>query len=111
MLTFLQASVSHELMTPIKCIGSFSQELVFALSSNPSLKYKAELIVSTSKILLSQIKFLLDKSMIDQKVFAPQLQKLSLKKLLRDTTAIMDGQAKIRCIKLVMIFKVDDVEL
>jgi K+-sensing histidine kinase KdpD len=65
MLSFLQASVSHELVTPIKCIGSFAQELVYALLSNSNLKYKAELIHSTSKILLSQVKFLLDKSMID----------------------------------------------
>ncbi len=28
MLSLLQASVSHELITPIKCIGSFAQELV-----------------------------------------------------------------------------------
>ena len=28
MLSFLPASVSHELVTPIKCIGSFAQELV-----------------------------------------------------------------------------------
>jgi signal transduction histidine kinase len=65
MLSFLQASVSHELLTPIKCIGSFAQELIYALISNSVLKYKAELIHSTSKILLSQVKFLLDKSMLD----------------------------------------------
>lgn len=69
MLSFLQASVSHELLTPIKCIGSIAQELVYALFNNGNLKYKAELIQSTSKILLSQVKFVLDKSMLDQKVF------------------------------------------
>jgi len=45
--------------------------LVYALLTNSTLKYKAELIHSTSKILLSQVKFLLDKSMLDQKVFVP----------------------------------------
>jgi signal transduction histidine kinase len=28
MLSFLQTSVSHELVTPIKCIASFAEELV-----------------------------------------------------------------------------------
>ena len=65
MLSFLQASVSHELLTPIKCIASFAQELVYALFSSGNLKYKSDLIHSTSKILLSQVKFLLDKSMLD----------------------------------------------
>lgn len=44
MLSFLQASVSHELLTPIKCIGSFAQELVYGLIYNKPLQYKAELI-------------------------------------------------------------------
>jgi len=61
----LQASVSHELVTPIKCIGSFAKELAYLLQGNSQVKQKAELIESTSKILLSQVKFLLDKNMID----------------------------------------------
>lgn len=65
MLSMLQASVSHELITPIKCIGTFAKELVEMNAGNSSKKSKAELIESTSKILLSQVKFLLDKGMLD----------------------------------------------
>ena len=49
--------------------------------------------------------------MIDQKVFAPQLEKVLLKKLLHDTVKIMEGQARVRGIKLIFEFKQDDVQL
>jgi K+-sensing histidine kinase KdpD len=52
MLTLLSASVSHELITPIKCIGAFANDLV-SLISNEELKHKAELIHSSSMLLLS----------------------------------------------------------
>ena len=34
MLSMLQASVSHELVTPIKCIGTFAKELVSMNAGN-----------------------------------------------------------------------------
>lgn len=49
--------------------------------------------------------------MLDQKVFVPQLQQLSLKKVLRDTVTIMEGQARLKAIKLVKKFTGKDVEL
>jgi K+-sensing histidine kinase KdpD len=70
MMGLLTASVSHELITPLKCISAFSTELVSQLTI-PRMKYKAELIFSTSKMLLSQVKILLDKNLLDQKVFVP----------------------------------------
>ena len=60
----LQTSVSHELLTPIKCIGAFSLELANQVA-NGKLKSKAKLVHSTSMLLLSQVKVLLDKSMLD----------------------------------------------
>jgi len=62
--SLLTASVSHELLTPLKCITSFGQELA-RLVTHSKLKYKAELIVSTSNLVMSQVKFLLDKNMLD----------------------------------------------
>jgi len=47
LMSKLQTSVSHELITPLKCIGSFSEELM-ALLTNEKPRYKAELIFSTS---------------------------------------------------------------
>ena len=69
----MSASVSHELLTPLKCISSFGKELMTFIT-NSKIRYKAELIVSTTDLVISQIKFLLDKNLLDQNVFAPQLE-------------------------------------
>lgn len=70
MTNLLTASVSHELLIPLICIGSFSSQLANHLTHR-KLKYKAELVFSTSQLLLSQVKFLLDKTLLDQKMFTP----------------------------------------
>ena len=62
--SLMTASVSHELLTPLKCISSFGNELS-TLITHVKLKYKAELIVSTSNLVISQVKFLLDKNLLD----------------------------------------------
>lgn len=69
------------------------------------------MIQSTSKILLSQIKFLLDKNMLDMNAFTPQLEIISLKKILQDAVTISSGQAHLRSIKLNRKFKGSDIEL
>ncbi len=61
------------------------------LISNKDLNYKAELIFQTSQMLHSQVKIMLDKSMIDQHAFSPQLEIHSLKKVLNDVANIMKG--------------------
>lgn len=66
----LQAGFSHEFITPIKSISTLAQEIKL-LIQNTDLKYKAELIFQTSQMLHSQVKIMLDKSMIDQKAFQP----------------------------------------
>jgi signal transduction histidine kinase len=68
--SLMTASVSHELLTPLKCISSFGKELMTLITST-KVRYKAELIVSTTNLVISQIKFLLDKNLLDQNVFAP----------------------------------------
>lgn len=70
MTNLLTASVSHELLIPLKCIGSFSSEIANQVK-HKNLKYKAELVSSTSQLVLSQVKFLLDKTLLDQKIFTP----------------------------------------
>lgn len=81
------------------------------MSSAPSkeLSYKAELIFQTSQMLHSQVKVMLDKSMIDQSAFSPQLEHYSLKRVLEDATNIMKGQASVKKIKLQRIFAKNDL--
>lgn len=64
MVNLLTSSVSHELMTPLRCIVTFATEII-AHSKSPQNKHKANLINCTTKMLLSQVKLLLDKSLMD----------------------------------------------
>jgi signal transduction histidine kinase len=52
LLHMLTSSVTHEMVTPLKCMVSFSEIVVKALANSPK-KYEAELIMTTSKLLLS----------------------------------------------------------
>ncbi len=84
--------MSHELLTPIKCIGALSLDLIAQIPPG-KLNYKASLVHSTSKLLLSQVKILLDKSMLDQNTFQAQLEEWSLQKVLNETSNIMLSQS------------------
>ena len=54
---------------------------------------------------------MLDKSMIDQKAFQPQLEIYSLKRVVEDTVNIMKGQASLKQIQLISIFDQEDVSV
>ncbi len=79
MLSLLTASVSHEMLTPLKCIIEFALSLMNELNKSPQ-RYTAELILSTSKLLLSQVKMLLDKNLLDNDHFVPCLAAYDLNK-------------------------------
>jgi len=70
LLNLLTSSVSHELMTPIRCINSFATDLMYDLRDAKS-RSKAQSIFSTGKLLLAQIKMLLDKSLMENGKFQP----------------------------------------
>jgi signal transduction histidine kinase len=52
LLHMLTSSVTHEMLTPLKCMVSFSKTVLRALADSPK-KYEAKLIMTTSKLLLS----------------------------------------------------------
>lgn len=54
MLSLLNSSVTHEMITPLKCIIQFGSNLL--KSKDPTVHMEAELIVSTTKLILSQVK-------------------------------------------------------
>ena len=54
MLSLLNSSVTHEMITPLKCIIQFGSNLL--KSKDPTVHTEAELIVSTTKLILSQVK-------------------------------------------------------
>ena len=77
MLSLLTSSVTHEMLTPLKCIIEFALILIKELQNSP-LRRVAELVLSTSKLLLSEVKTLLDKNMIEKNIFVPDLGTYSL---------------------------------
>jgi len=72
LLSLLTSSVSHELITPIRCMVTFGNELVNSKLKD-KIKRKASLIVNTGKLVLTQIKMLLDRNMLENGNFAPQI--------------------------------------
>jgi hypothetical protein len=60
------------MVTPLKCMVSFAETVVKALANSPK-RYEAKLILTTSKLLLSQIKLLLDKNMLEHGLFTPNI--------------------------------------
>ena len=66
----MTSSVSHELMTPIRCMITFAMGLYQSLTSKKKSR-KAMMIVNTGKHLLAQVKMLLDKGMLEKGQFTP----------------------------------------
>jgi signal transduction histidine kinase len=70
MLSLMSSAVSHEMITPLKCIISMAQALSKKIP-NESLKYDVDLISTTSKMLLNQVKGHLDRNLLDANLFEP----------------------------------------
>lgn len=90
MLSLLTSSVTHEMITPLKCIIEFAQNIL-KISKNAKLLKEARLILSTSKLLLSQVKLILDKNMLDNDLFTPNLEYHPLNKTFIEVTEILRG--------------------
>lgn len=67
--------------------------------------------MSTSKLVLSQVKLLLDKSLIENGVLSPQLQEEKLLKVVSETAEILQGQASLRDIKIMFRSNCGEVSL
>ena len=91
MLSLLTSTVTHEMITPLKCVIQFGETLLNA--KDPKVSKEAELIVSTAKLLLSQVKLTLDKNMLDNNAFTPNFEYYPLNKTIIDVTRILNGQA------------------
>lgn len=99
LLSLLTASVSHEMLTPIKCIVQMTKSLSENLK-NGEFKYEAKLILSTTKLLMSQVKILLDKNLLDRDHFLPNIEPHSLNSIINETIEIMRTQSAIKHIQL-----------
>lgn len=94
MLQLMSSSVSHEMITPLKCIiqmvnGLKDQQL------HTALNFDADLVVNTAKMLLNQVKGNLDKNLLSQNLFEPQLECHDLSSVVTQTLDLLTLQAKV----------------
>ena len=108
MLSLLTSSVNHEMITPLKCIVEFALNIL-KISEDDRLIYEARLILSTTKLLLSQVKLSLDKNMLDNGLFAPNFEIYPLKKTIREVTDILRSQAKLQGISFELALPLKEV--
>ncbi len=66
-LSLLTSSVTHEMLTPLKCIIQLGTTLL--KSADLNVVQEAELIISTANLLLSQVNQILDKNMLENNNF------------------------------------------
>lgn len=87
-LSLLTASVTHEMVTPLKCIMNFAKSLEDHLKHSKKQE-DAQLIFVTAKLLFSEIKLLLDKNLIDYERFEAQWETAPFSRIVSDTVQIM----------------------
>ena len=89
LLQLLTSSVTHEMVTPLKCIINFSESLIKEFWNSPK-RNEIELIATTSKLLLAQTKLLLDKNMLEFDLFLPNIEISPLNKTISDSVRILE---------------------
>jgi signal transduction histidine kinase len=87
-LNLLTSNVSHELITPTRCIILFAEKLLEVLKGTKN-EQDANLIVTTAYLLLNQLSMLLDKSLIENNRFSPSLKSEDLLKIVDQAIQIL----------------------
>ena len=100
LLQMLQSSVTHELLTPLKCIISFAKTLERDLIHSNNRK-EVQMIELTAKLISSQVQMLLDNNMIDHDKFELDLQDCPINRVVSDVIAIMNEMAAPKRIEIV----------
>lgn len=95
MLTILTSSVTHEMITPLRCIIQFASN-VLKSTTNPAKKKELELILSTAQLLLSQVKLLLDRNMLDRNIFIPNVEMHPFNATISNVVKILERQAELQ---------------
>ena len=67
MLQLMSSAVSHEMITPLRCILTMTEDLK-TNQTTKEMKQQLDLITVTGQMLLNQVKTNLDKVLLDNKV-------------------------------------------
>ena len=95
----LNTSVSHEMMTPLRCIISFGSAA--ASEVNEPAKRKINLIVSTAKLLQYQFKDLLDRNLLERGLVDHAFEEASIWEIITETVLILKDQMDLKQIKFI----------
>lgn len=109
-LDLTTSSVKHEMITPLRAVSFLSQKLSNTLKE-PSQQRCALQIYSTTQIILSHVKLLLDKSMLDRDSFQPTLDKYPINKTITDIVEICQLQAEMQKVTINLITLPKEVSL
>jgi signal transduction histidine kinase len=67
MLQLMSSAVSHEMITPLRCILTMTEDLK-TNQTTKEMKQQTDLIMVTGQMLLNQVKTNLDKVLLDKNV-------------------------------------------
>ena len=109
--SLLVSTVTHELITPLRCIVSMTDQLfqsyTFDNFFDERINNKIKMIRSTAKLLLSQINMTLDMSLLTQAHFTPIIKEANLREMCKTTIALLKGQAQAMGILLMLNFNLE----
>ena len=86
MLTLYTSTMSHELLTPLRCIKQVATD---AAHNAPEVKSDLSLIVNSTDLLLNQVKGNLDKELLENDMFEPNLDESNLKEVVDNVLGIL----------------------
>lgn len=69
-LNLLTANVSHEMDSPLNCINVFAEKIILT-SKNETHKSYASMMKNSASLIKFQVKTLLDRSLLENKMFTP----------------------------------------
>lgn len=99
MVNLLSSNLTHEMITPLECIIRFAQSLERELKHSEKRR-EAELIMVTARLILSQVKILLDRNMIANNMFTLQNEDVPINRIVADAVSIMHHLAAVKDIKI-----------
>ena len=91
-LSTLNATVSHEMMTPLNCVVAFAEKIKVE-SADKDAQSKANIISKTSKLIKMNLKDLLDRNLQEKGTLDPVFTPNRPSDLLEEVVEIMQYQA------------------
>ena len=110
MMSLVQSSINHEMLTPIKCII----QTVSTFKHNfrePHFDKDANLVICTAQMLQNQVKGNLDRNLLEQNEFTPQLGFVYLQEMVESVLFMFKTEAEQLKLLLKANFRTPNVRL